>query len=282
MHSESWIVPIALTCFAYIQGYDKMLKVMKLFLLISKSRLCECPHIGKEIYGSYYPIDAARAAHEEGWNAEPCDNQELNHCLTSFMCPCVSFLICTRKETKFISLCKSTWRYFDKLCYSNTAFSKVSPLCTAKARLKKPDIQLLLLGIYKHHYQSSHCSMHFLVEDLGSSLARSRSQLQQAGARAEEWPSPGLLPVQRGRGHSARQQVGSPGQAARHSKPQPEGTSRDRTKGLSCKRTNPSIPATQLAMSVNVFIIISCADKLHLWSVRCLWLALKHKEHLIK
>lgn len=33
----------------------------KTLLLISKSRLCEC--IGKEIYGSYYPINAARAAH---------------------------------------------------------------------------------------------------------------------------------------------------------------------------------------------------------------------------
>lgn len=41
-----------------------------------KSRLCEYLCIGNEIYGSYYLINAARAAYDGRWNAEPCDNQE--------------------------------------------------------------------------------------------------------------------------------------------------------------------------------------------------------------
>lgn len=50
------------------------------------------------------------------------------------MCFCVSFLICTKREKVHLSL-QSTWRYFDKLCYSNTAFSKVKFLCRTKAYL---------------------------------------------------------------------------------------------------------------------------------------------------
>lgn len=161
--------------------------VIKLLLLVSKSRLGEYLGIGKEIYGSYYPIDAAGAVQGRGWNAEPCDNQELNQCLTPSMCPCISALICTRKETKLISLCKSTWRYFDKPRYSNTAFSKVSPLCTAKARLNKLIFNFSLPG-FANIISRALAAACISSGRLLHSLAGSRSP-------AEQGPSPGLLPA---------------------------------------------------------------------------------------
>jgi len=42
-----------------------------------------------------------------------------------------------KKGNKVHLSLQSTWRYFDKLCNSNTAFSKVSLLCTVMAYLNK-------------------------------------------------------------------------------------------------------------------------------------------------
>lgn len=109
------------------------------------------------------------------------------------MCFCVSFLICTKKETKFIQLCKALGRYFDKLCYSNTAFSKVTLLCTAKAYLNKLIFNFVFgftnmitrhfipASLYLWKIQPAH------QHTAGDSFTRQEPQAQQ-------WPSEVLLP----------------------------------------------------------------------------------------